>query len=443
MTRNDTFRLFVFHFKKHKKAVNSLYIKDSNGKIKSAFSIFHFTPHSYGIIVLAFVGLIVILSKITQPTLDMKNIIVGEVDKGTIETTVNASGRVVPLNEEIIVSPISSRIIEVYKNMGETLNVGEPILKLELASVETNYKQKLDEREMKRGKLTQTRINLDNNISELQMQYKVKEMNLKQMQTEFSNERYLDSIGASTSEKVRQAQLKYEVTKLELEQLSQKVKNEKAKATAEMHVQELDLSMFEKSLGESARLLKDSRITSPQKATLTYINNQIGAQVSAGTQIAIVSDLSHYKIEAEIADLYAEKLSAGTKAIVKIGQQQIGGTVVNITPSVKNGIISFTVMLNDPGFNRLRSGLKTDVYIAYGIYEDVMRIPNSTFYKGKGGYKLWVINENKAETRNVSLGESNFDYIEVISGLQPGEKVILSDMTDYEGKNSIKINFKK
>ena len=293
---------------------------------------------------------------------------------------------------------------------------------------------------MKKSKLIQSQISLDNTISDLQMQLQVKDMKLKQLQTELKNERYLDSIGASTSDKVRQAALNYEVAKLEFQQLKQQIVNEKKNASAEVKVQQLDLSIFEKSLAESARLLKDARILSPQKATLTYVNNQIGSQVSAGTQIAIVSDLSHFKVLAEIADSYAEKLSSGAKAIIKIGQLQLEGTVVNITPSVKNGVINFTVMLKDSGNSRLRSGLKTDVYVTHGIQDDVLRIPNSTYYIGAGEYELWVVKIGEAEKKKIKLGESSFEYVEVISGLEKGEQVIISDMNQYKNKQKLKKN---
>lgn len=393
----------------------------------------------YGIIVLAIVIVIIFLMNMLESTLSYKSITIGTVDKGTIEVTVNASGKVIPLTEEIIVSPINSRILEVYKNAGDSVLSGEPILKLELASVETDYNQKLDEKEMKASKLIQSKITLENKISELQMQMQVKDMNLKQMQTELKNEQYLDSIGASTTDKVRQAALNYEVAKLELQQLKQQIENQKKNASAETKVQELEISIFEKSLAESARLLKDARILSPQKATLTYVNNQIGSQVSAGTQIAIISDLSHFKVEADIADSYAEKLSTGAKAIIKIGQLQLEGTVVNITPSVKNGVIQFIVMLKDARNSRLRSGLKTDVFVSHGIQEDALRIPNASYYIGAGEYELWVVKDGQAEIRKVKLGESSFEYVEVINGLNQGEQVIVSDMSQYKGKKSIKI----
>ena len=394
----------------------------------------------YGAIIVGLAIVVIIVVNFLQGSISSKNVIIGTVDRGMIEVTVNASGKVIPLTEEIIVSPINSRILEVYKEAGDSVNKDEPILKLELASIETDYKQKLDEKEMKKSKLIQSQVSLDNTISDLQMQLQVKDMKLKQLQTELKNERYLDSIGASTSDKVRQAALNYEVAKLELQQLKEQIVNEKKNASAEVKVQQLDLSIFEKSLAESARLLKDARILSPHRATLTYVNNQIGSQVSAGTQIAIVSDLSHFKVLAEIADSYAEKLSSGAKAIIKIGQLQLEGTVVNITPSVKNGVINFTVMLKDSGNSRLRSGLKTDVYVTHGIQDDVLRIPNSTYYIGAGEYELWVVKNGEAEKKKIKLGESSFEYVEVISGLEKGEQVIISDMNQYKNKQKLKIN---
>ena len=84
-------------------------------------------------------------------------------------------------------------------------------------------------------------------------------------------------------------------------------KNEKEVAAAELKVQELDFNIFRKSLSEKKRTLDDAQIRSPRKAILTYINNQIGAQISEGGQVAIISDLSHFKVEGEIADTYRTK----------------------------------------------------------------------------------------------------------------------------------------
>lgn len=376
----------------------------------------------------------------TRSSVPYKSLTTSHVDEGTIEVTISASGRVVPLYEEIIVSPINSRILEVYKNPGDTLKEGDAILKLELASVETDFNQKLDELEIRKSKLAKTKVTVDNRISALEMQARIKDMQLKQLYTEFLNEQYVDSIGASTKDKVRQAKLNYEVARLELEELHELIVIERKNGDTDIDVQEIELRIFEKTLNESRRLLNDARILASQRGTLTFINNQIGLQVEAGTQLAVLSDLSAFKVEGEIADTYAERMSIGAKAIVKANGVELEGTVFNITPSVKNGIIKFTVMLNEPGNKRLRSGLKTDVYVMQDVRENTLRIQNSSYYMGPGMYDLWVISGNEAEKRRIELGESNYQYVEVVNGLNEGDEVVTSDMKKHKDKSKIKIS---
>ena len=209
---------------------------------------------------------------------------------------------------------------------------------------------------------------------------------------------------------------------------------------AEYKVQELDLSIFRKSLAEMKRTLDDAQVRSPRKAILTYINDQIGQQVTQGTQIAIISDLSHFKVEGEIADTYGDRVAAGGKAIVKIGSEKLEGTVSSVTPLSQNGVISFTVQLKDDNHRRLRSGLKTDVYVMNAVKEDVMRIANASYYVGRGEYDLFVrTSDDELTKRKVQLGDSNFEYVEVVSGLQPGDQVVVSDMSNYKNKNGLKL----
>ena len=210
---------------------------------------------------------------------------------------------------------------------------------------------------------------------------------------------------------------------------------------AEYKVQELDFSIFRKGLAEMKRTLDDAQVRSPRKAILTYINNQIGAQVSQGNQLAVISDLSHFKVEGEIADTYGDRVAAGGKAIVKIGSEKLEGTVSSVTPLSKNGVISFTVQLNEDNNRRLRSGLKTDVYVMNAVKEDVMRIANASYYVGRGEYDLFVRTSDKEIVkRKVQLGDSNFEFVEVISGLQSGDQVVVSDMSQYKNKNKLKLN---
>lgn len=383
-------------------------------------------------------GSIVLVLSLIQPTLKMDDVIVSKVDKGIIEVSVNASGKVIPAFEEIINSPINSRILEIYKRGGDSVDIGTPILKLDLQRAETDFQKLLDEEQMKRLQLEQLRVNIRSKLSEMEMKLKVSRMELSRKEVELRNERYLDSLGAGTTDKVRQAELSFTVGELQLKEDEQKYLNEQALGKADLKVKELELNIFRKGLAETKRTLEDAQVRSPRKAILTYVNSELGAQVVQGSKIAIVSDLSHFKIDGEIADTYGDRIATGNKVMVKIGSEKLNGTVSDITPLSKNGVISFTVQLDNDNHPRLRSGLKTDVYVMNAVKEDVMRIANGSYYVGKGDYELFVIKGGNLIKKKIRLGDSNFEFVEVIDGLQPGDKVIISDMTNYKNKKKLK-----
>lgn len=386
------------------------------------------------------IALILILFSLMRSSVKEKDLVFSEVSKGTIEVSVSASGKVVPAFEEIINSPINTRILEVYKKGGDSVNIGTPILKLDLQSAKTEYNKLLDEEQMKRYQLEQLKVNNSTYLSDLEMKVKVAEMKLNRMKVELRNERHLDSLGSGTMDRVHQAELNFETGKLELEQLHQQLANERKVKAADLKVKQLEYEIFLKGLAETKRTLDEAQIRSPRKAILTYINNQIGAQVNEGSRIAVISDLSHFKVEGEIADTYGDRVAAGGKAVVKIGSEKLEGQVSSVTPLSKNGVISFTVQLEDDSNRRLRSGLKTDVYVMNAVKEDVLRISNSSYYVGRGDYQLFVVDgSDELVKRKVRLGDSNFEYVEVVSGLQPGDRVVISDMSQYKNKNKLKL----
>jgi HlyD family secretion protein len=388
----------------------------------------------------AFASVVALIISLMQTSLKRRDFLLSTADRGTIEVSVNASGKVVPAFEEIINSPINSRIVEIYKKGGDSVDIGTPLLRLDLQSTETEYRKLLDEEQMKRLQLEQLQVTTKSRLSEMEMKLKISRMELSRKEVELRNERYLDSLGAGTTDKVRQVELSYNVGQLQLSEDEQKYVNEQNLAVAELKVKELELSIFRKSMDEMKRTLEDAQIRSPRKAILTYVNNEIGAQIQQGSRIAIVSDLTNFKVEGEIADAYGDRIAVGSKAVVKTGNDRLPGVVSEVTPLSKNGVISFTVQLEESSHRHLRSGLKTDVYVMNAIKDDVIRIANASYYTGKGEYSLFVVSGNRLLKRKVLLGDSNFEYVEVISGLKEGDEAVISDMSHYSDKNKIQIS---
>ena len=360
-------------------------------------------------------------------------------DRGPLEVSVMAIGKVVPLYEEIISSPVSSKVLAVYKKSGDQLSTGDSILQLDLAATNTEFERQRDELAMKQSKIDQQRINAETQLAEMAMQIGIDSMRLQRSRVQLMNERYLDSIGASTVDKIRQAELDLQVQSMQYEQLKLKYANMQKTTQADLRIVELDYNIALKNFDLATKTMGDAQICAQREATVTWVNDQIGSTVAQGEQLVILSDLNHFKIEAEISDSYANKIAPGNKAVVVIGSDELEGIVGNVVPAIDNGIIKFTVMLDKNDDPKLRSGLKADVYVINATKDNVVRIANRSYYHGPGNYELWCIVEGVAYQRHVVLGDNSNQYVEVVDGIKEGETVIVSDMSRYKNKSKLKI----
>ena len=263
---------------------------------------------------------------------------------------------------------------------------------------------------------------------------------MSHLKAEVANERRLDSIGSGTGDRIREAQLAYETGLLELEQLKMQLVNEKKSHAASFRSKQLEGTISVRNLEAMQRTLDDARIKAPRQGTVTYLNKSLGTSIAAGEKLAVVSDLSHFKINGEIPESNSGKLSIGSAVNVRINRNMVKGHISNISPQSHNGMVEFTVLLDNDADKILRSGLRTELNVVYDIHDGVIRIPNGSYFQGPGSYMLFVKTApGKLERRAVTLGDSNFDFVEVKSGIQAGEEVVVSDMASYKNKKTISL----
>lgn len=393
----------------------------------------------YGSIVLATVIAAICIYSWSRSSIKLDELNTSTVTRGDIETTVTASAKIAPAFEEIIVSPISSRIVEVYHRPGDEVEAGTPLLRLDIESARTDFEKRLDALAVSRLQLEQLKGNIRTKLSELEMRIKVAEMKVKRLEAELAGERYLDSIGSGTTDRVREADFALSSEQLSLDQLRQQYNNERMAYDTDIKVKELDIEISEKEIAMLRRTLSDAEIRAPRRATVTEISDQIGAQIGAGTQMARIADLDHYKITADVPDGYVNQIALGCRTHMKIKGNDIDGKVVNISPTSSNGMISFTVIPDCDSLSVLRPGLKADLYVSSGLCSNVLRIDNAPFYTQPGIYTVYVISGNEIEKRQIQLGRASYDFVEVISGLSEGETIVTNDLSRFKGAPTIKL----
>lgn len=389
---------------------------------------------------LALALVIVIVLMTLGDSVKGRDITIKAAERATLESSVSASGKIVPLYEQAIVSPVTTKILEVYCNEGDSVDAGQSLLKLDLQSAESDYRRMTDEVSMKKNEIEQAALNNATYLTDLEMRIRVKEMSLSHLKAEVANEKRLDSIGSGTGDRIREAELAYSTAQMELEQLKTQLANERKAHAASFRSKQLEGSISARNLEAMQRTLDDAQVKAPRKGTVTWLNKSLGTSIGSGEKLAVVSDLTHFKIEGEIPESNSGKLSVGSTVNVRINRNTVKGHISTISPQSENGMVQFTVFLEDDSDKLLRSGLRTDLNVVYDVKEGVVRIPNGSYFQGPGTYTLFVkTEEGKLESRTVTLGDSNFDFVEVTNGIQPGEEVVVSDMSNYKNKKSIKL----
>ncbi|MEE1222928.1 MAG: HlyD family efflux transporter periplasmic adaptor subunit [Bacteroidaceae bacterium] len=364
------------------------------------------------------------------------------VERGSLETSISSSGQVVAAQEEIILSPISSRILEVYHQSGDEVEEGTPLLRLNLDEAQEALDKLHDEAQMKRLQLEQLRVQQSTALADLVMKIQVDSMKVVRLEGELEGERYLDSLGSGTAEKVRLAELALQSARMELAQSRRHLQGQRVQQQADIRIKQLEMKIFEKNLQATERTLHDAEIRSPRHATVTRILTQVGAQVSQGAEVATIADLTSFVVQSQLAENMASWCSTGTRVKVKVGDTWLTGHVGQVDAASQGGMITFKVQLDEADNPNLRPGLRAEVHLLSDIRQDVLRVARGAFnYQGPGDYPLFVrTSEDLLERRTVRLGESNYEFIEVVSGLQEGDEVVLSDMSAFSGEREVKIS---
>ncbi len=385
-------------------------------------------------------ALIWITSALVGKSVKASDITFATVEHGPLETAVAASGRIVPAFEEIVISPVSSRILAVYAQPGDSVTEGMPLLQLDLQEAETSYRNLHDSYLVKQNQLSQLRLSNRSALDELDMLINIKDMEVNRLAITVENERRLDSLGSGTGDRVRQAQTAYETGKLELKGLKQKLANERERLASLEDAAILELGNSRRELEMMEYTLSQGRIPAPHDGILTFLSNSIGSTVAAGEKVAVVGDLSNFKVYADVPEGSSYKVRPGAETIVRIGNNELTGIVANVEPQSTSGAVPFTVTLDDASNPRLRPGVRVQLYVSYGFKDDVLRIPAGSFYSGPGEYRLFVADGSSSLVRrNVKLGDSNRRWIEVTAGLKPGDKIVTTDMADFEKYSKLKL----
>lgn len=363
------------------------------------------------------------------------------VERGNIENTLNASGEVLPEFEEVITSPIAASVKSVQLDAGTTVKTGESVLTLDKSSAETEYQRLKFLLESKQNDVRKLKLQLDKSYFDIKSNNTIKQLRINNLEADVENAKRLYKAGGATREDIEKAELALKIARQEKLQLENEEKSKQQTMEVEMREAGIAAAIQLNDVRELERKLKLANVIANRDGVVTWVNKNIGTAIQEGEALARIADLSSFKVQGSISDNHIDELRNGMPAMVRVNDTTLQGTVTNIQPSVQNGIITFNVQLNERNNAMLRPNMKVDVFLVTASQQDALIVKNGPAFKGTATQDIFIIGKDgKAKRQAVSMGMSNFDFVEIKSNVKPGDIIIISDMSKYKNSKEITLN---
>ncbi len=390
-----------------------------------------------GTIILIFA--IIYIPRLIETSISRSKIRTAIIETGNIEASVNSNGTVVPEFELVLISPIETTVKKILKNPGAVLIKGQQLMELELTELTNSIDNIENQISLKINDKTKQQLDFEKRLADMNSRIKIKRLNLEVLKSKAVQQAKLLEIGGTSKERSNQAKLEADIAGIELENLENSQELDKQNYNNTIQSLETELKGLQQQRDELLRQKLLAEVRSEIDGVLTWIKQEQGAAIHKGEVIARIADLNTFKIEANVSDIHAAKFNTGYEAVIRINETELRGLITDIKPTIENGIITFNIGLQDKSNSLLRSNLRVDVNIIISNLKNILRVKNGPFANGEGLMDVFVIEDGIAYKRKVRLGASNFDYIHAAEGLNPGDEIIISDMSDYKHLNKIKI----
>ncbi|HEX9981715.1 MAG TPA: HlyD family efflux transporter periplasmic adaptor subunit [Thermoanaerobaculia bacterium] len=374
-----------------------------------------------------------------RPAVERRSLSVARVERGAVDATLQASGSVVPAFEQVVASPVEARVLRIVRRAGDRVQPGDEIVALDTTASQLEVDRYRERLAQKANETAQLRLRHDETLASLRAQIEQKQLDAEINRYQAEQNRRLREAGLVSEQSHLAADTASKKSVIELKQLGEALQRAQRTADAQLAAAAMELRMLQREQDESGRQLALAAMRAERSGVVTSIVQEEGTVVRRGDVIARVADLSSFRVLASISDLHATRLSRGMRVRARLEDRtEIGGSIASIEPRIENGTVKFYVDLDEGSHLKLRNNLRVDVFVLSGRRDNVLRVRRGALAQQERE-EVFVVSGDEAIRKTVRYGLTGDDYVQVTSGLQEGEEVIISDMSSHEGVKRLRV----
>ncbi|MCP9234321.1 efflux RND transporter periplasmic adaptor subunit [Lewinella sp. JB7] len=392
---------------------------------------------------IAGVGLIAALGwfglRTLRPSANEDTLRFATVERGEVINTVNATALVLPAFEEQLNAPVATTIDRVLLTAGTQVSAGDLLMRLDRDYVQLQLDGRRDQLAVRENSIELLGLEYERDLRELTYDAEIKKLELSAARARLADARRLLEIGGATEEEVEAAELAVRISELASKKLDNQLAYSRNSLAGRKRQLQLEVGMEEKEVSQLSRRLRETEVRAPRDGVVTWVNENIGQQVTEGTPLARIANLGRYKVEGSASDRYADQLAVGLPVELRTSTSRLAGKITAILPEVNDNLVRFRVELDDPSHADLRPNLRAELYVITNRVDDVVRVKNGPAFRGGRQQSVFVVEGREAVRREVGTGMRNGDFVEITDGLRPGERIIISATEELERVTSFKL----
>jgi HlyD family secretion protein len=365
----------------------------------------------------------------------------GTVRRGPFTREVRGAGTLVPEEIRWITATTSGRVDRIVLHPGAEVRPGTVILQLSNPDLEQDvrnakmaWQTELADLANQKVSLANARLTLEANIADYESSYKVALADLQMNQS-------LAEGGLVSRQQLLQKEAVVNQAQNRLELARKQLTSAVATAESQLAPYEAAVNQAKAEADRLSRQLDDLQVKSTMSGLLQLVQVEVGASVAAGAQLARVSDPTRLKAVVRISETQTPDLSIGLPADIDTRNGHVKGRVSRIDPASSQGTVGVDVTLEGPLPAGARPDLGIDGTIQIEHVPDLLHVESPAFGQEYSTISLFKVLPTREAIRTpVKIGRRSVQFVEVVDGLREGDRVILSDMSQYDGFDKIRLN---
>ena len=397
-------------------------------------------PYWFGAVLLSLIIYLLVRDNTSTMRINPDTLTIATVTKGDFNDYIRLNGQVLPMTT-IQISPQEGGVVQkIIVEEGTQVKAGDPILLLSNDNLDLQILNSEAELAEKENILRNTLISMEQQKLNLQQEQLQLQTEVKRCLRIYEAQHALYNDQLISREDYLRAEEDYHLANNRLTLVKNRAYQDSLYRSVQIQQMQESLENMRLNMQMIRRRKENLTIKAPIDGEVGSLDVVLGQSIAQGTKIGQINDLGNYKIEAQLDEHYIDRVAAGLEATFERRDEQFRAVVRKVYPEVRNGKFRADLKFVGAQPDNIRSGQTYYLNLQLGESEQALLIPRGAFFQTTGGRWIYVMDaDGKGATRrDIRLSRQNPQYYEVIEGLHPGDRVIISGYEKFGNSEKLK-----